>query len=191
VTLYEVLGVNASASGEDLHRAYRDRARVLHPDHRGGADDAAMQELNAAWAVLSDPVRRREYDRSLAPTAVAPLPPVAAARPEGDEAFYGGDGVATLARALPLIVVLVVLAAIFVFTAFAIRGPDDPSFPTSGADPEVGSCVTVRAGHIDEIVACGGPNDGRVQHVIDRSQPCPSGERRADSQDGSHALCLV
>ena len=55
----------------------------------------------------------------------------------------------------------------------------------------VESCVRLRAGHVSEIVACGVPNDGRVEHVVDRAQPCPPSERRADGRDGSSALCLV
>ena len=70
VSLYDVLGVDASASATQLHAAYRARARHLHPDRWAQgttperlAAEASMQELNAAWAVLSDPVQREEYDR--------------------------------------------------------------------------------------------------------------------------------
>lgn len=52
------------ATPGEIRRAYRARARVLHPDRHGG-DERAMQKLNEAWRVLSDPARRRAYDAGL------------------------------------------------------------------------------------------------------------------------------
>jgi hypothetical protein len=60
VGFYEVLGVPADASAAELRRAYLDRARQHHPD--AGGRPEAMTAVNEAWAVLSDPVRRRVYD---------------------------------------------------------------------------------------------------------------------------------
>jgi len=59
-----VLGVATTASGAEIKRAYRAQARRHHPDVTG-TDDAVMQSLNQAWATLSDPARRRAYDRML------------------------------------------------------------------------------------------------------------------------------
>jgi hypothetical protein len=60
----------------EIKRAYYDRARLYHPDaHSSSApavrDEAerAMQALNQAWNALSEPTRRRRYDRSLERTA--------------------------------------------------------------------------------------------------------------------------
>jgi DnaJ-domain-containing protein 1 len=72
VTYYEVLGVAPDASAADVRRAYFDRARLHHPDFHT-TDDAPvrraaereMQRINDAWAVLSDPGRRRAYDATL------------------------------------------------------------------------------------------------------------------------------
>lgn len=66
VSLYEVLGVPPSADQATLRQAYLALARRHHPDRDGG-DAARMRAVNEAWAVLSDPVRRARYDRSLAP----------------------------------------------------------------------------------------------------------------------------
>lgn len=77
-THYQVLGVAAGASSEDIRRAHRQLARVLHPDRLSDSPTAEralaerrMREVNAAWTTLSDPRRRSEYDRSLATGARA------------------------------------------------------------------------------------------------------------------------
>jgi hypothetical protein len=71
-SLYDVLGVEVDASGTELRHAYHRRARVLHPDRHADAPEAqrlvtesAMRQLNAAWEVLGDPVRRDRYDAAL------------------------------------------------------------------------------------------------------------------------------
>lgn len=73
-THYDVLGVPSSASADEVKRAYHRRAREHHPDvHVGGSGDP-MVEVNAAWAVLRDPVRRRTYDRELSRRMVGAEP---------------------------------------------------------------------------------------------------------------------
>jgi hypothetical protein len=61
---YDVLGVAVTASPDEVRAAYRQAARDHHPDF--GGDGLRMQDLNAAWHVLGDPVRRAAYDRQLA-----------------------------------------------------------------------------------------------------------------------------
>jgi Ca-activated chloride channel family protein len=61
---YAILGVPPTATDEEIKRAYRALARRYHPDSR--AEDAPatrFHEIQAAYAVLSDPHRRRAYDR--------------------------------------------------------------------------------------------------------------------------------
>jgi DnaJ domain len=60
---YEVLGVEITATDAEVRAAYRRAARDHHPD--AGGDDRRMQDLNAAWQTLGDPVRRAAYDRRL------------------------------------------------------------------------------------------------------------------------------
>ncbi|WP_428121902.1 J domain-containing protein [Candidatus Poriferisodalis sp.] len=60
---YAVLGVTAAASPDELRRAYRQRMRSVHPDTKNGDEEAAKQ-VNAAYTLLSDPARRRIYDRT-------------------------------------------------------------------------------------------------------------------------------
>ena len=59
--LYATLGVTRSATAEDIKLAYRRLAMQHHPD-RGG-DQARFQEIQEAYAVLSDPQQRAQYDR--------------------------------------------------------------------------------------------------------------------------------
>lgn len=62
--LYEVLGVDRSASEEEIKKAFRRRARDLHPDVNDSPNaDEEFKELNEAYDVLSDPSKRAQYDR--------------------------------------------------------------------------------------------------------------------------------
>ena len=62
---YDILGVARGASADEVKRAYRKRARELHPDANPddpGAEDK-FKELSRAYEVLSDPQQRANYDR--------------------------------------------------------------------------------------------------------------------------------
>ncbi len=62
---YETLGVARDATGEEIKRAYRKKARQYHPDANPGDPGAEVRfkEVSAAYEVLSDPERRSRYDR--------------------------------------------------------------------------------------------------------------------------------
>ena len=59
---YIILGLPAGATPDDIKIAYRRRALELHPD-TSGAESEPFLTLQEAYSVLSDPDRRREYDR--------------------------------------------------------------------------------------------------------------------------------
>ncbi len=61
---YAVLGVDKKASAPEIKKAYRKKARTLHPDanENDPASEARFKEVGEAYAVLSDPEKRQQYD---------------------------------------------------------------------------------------------------------------------------------
>jgi len=199
-THYETLGVAPGADAEQLRQAYLRRARALHPDHLAGASDAlasnsgrAMQDVNEAWRVLRNPDLRSSYDRSIARPRPAPPSPSAGGGDPGidpDDRPYPpvlvdpANVAAHVLRGLPWVAVVAVLAAIFVFTAFAAGGQDDGGSVTRWT----GKCVGTRTGVGTVEVPCTDPDADRVALVVDRQSLCPDGATAAPVEDSW--LCL-
>jgi DnaJ domain len=143
VTHYDELGVAPDASPVAIRRAYLARARRVHPDFHTDADsttraetDREMRRLNAAWAVLGDEHRRRDYDSELRAgerqtdeRRVARERPTGAANPDfvpyvDDDTDYSallddagpGNG-ATVPRAVQLAPPLLLGVALFALSA--------------------------------------------------------------------------
>ncbi|MGD1012019.1 MAG: molecular chaperone DnaJ [Acidimicrobiales bacterium] len=58
---YKTLGVSDKATDKDLRRAYRKLAKEYHPDSHPGSEER-FKEISAAYDVLGDPEKRKEYD---------------------------------------------------------------------------------------------------------------------------------
>ncbi|HEY1651772.1 MAG TPA: molecular chaperone DnaJ [Acidimicrobiales bacterium] len=58
---YKVLGVVSTASDKEITRAYRKLAKQYHPDANPGSEER-FKEISAAYDVLGDPEKRKEYD---------------------------------------------------------------------------------------------------------------------------------
>ena len=66
---YSLLGVPFTATHAEITRAYRQAMKRAHPDRQQpegrAAAEALARQLNAAYAVLSDPIKRQAYDRTI------------------------------------------------------------------------------------------------------------------------------
>jgi molecular chaperone DnaJ len=72
-THYQVLQVHTKATADEIKQSYRQLAKQFHPDVNGGKTTADLIiKINAAYEILGDDLKRREYDYLLHPTVAIP-----------------------------------------------------------------------------------------------------------------------
>ncbi|XP_071702256.1 chaperone protein dnaJ 11, chloroplastic-like [Rutidosis leptorrhynchoides] len=64
-TLYEILGISTVATETEIKTAYRQLARISHPDVKNCSSGEEFIKIHAAYSTLSDPDKRADYDRRL------------------------------------------------------------------------------------------------------------------------------
>jgi hypothetical protein len=179
-----------------------------------------MAEVNHAWSVLSDPATKEHYDLELAlvrakagrpygatvgarpqgarpagATGAATAPRPAAPRFHSDEVDVAPDaGVwSVIFRAVPWLVVIVVLGGIFVFTAFAAShgtGSTSSTAPVVPPTAAVGDCIRRVSSTELDLVDCESPNDGHIVEKVSMGKPCPSDARAIYLPDENAYACV-
>lgn len=59
---YEYLGIKPNATKDEIKRAYKNKAKELHPDKNKTGDDKEFKQLNKINEILSNPQKRKDYD---------------------------------------------------------------------------------------------------------------------------------
>jgi len=114
-SFYQDLNLTSAATPGELRQAFRHLSKVYHPDTTelpAEVAQPAFARLQAAYATLSDPVRRQAYDRELALVAVPALSQSAPGLEGGRRvavrrALSGGEWFALLLLGVALILSLV------------------------------------------------------------------------------------
>lgn len=164
--LYEILGVSKDASESEIKKAFRRRARELHPDVNKAADaEDQFKELNEAYDVLSDPNKRAQYDRfGTIPGAAGGGYGGGSGYVDFDDLFGGGFGG---------------MGDIFSSFFGGQGGQGGRPARKEGRDMGVGLRITL------EEVACG----VEKEIVYDRLAPCPDCKGTGLGENGKVVTC--
>lgn len=164
--LYEVLGVSRDANEDEIKKAFRRRARELHPDvNKAPNAEEQFKELNEAYDVLSDPQKRAQYDRfGTVPGAAGGGNPYGGGYVDFEDLFGGGFGG---------------MGDIFSQFFGGAAAGGRATMRKEGRDMGVGLRLTL------EEVAAG----AKKEIVYDRLAPCPDCEGSGLGPDGREVTC--
>ena len=162
--LYEVLGVSKNATDDEIKKAFRRRARELHPDVNKASDaEDQFKELNEAYDVLSDPQKRSAYDRfgTIPGAAGGGSPYGGGGYVDFEDLFGGGFGMGDI------------------FSSFFGGAAGGRAQRREGRDMGVGLRLTL------EEVAAG----AKKEIVYDRLAPCPDCDGTGLGEGGREVTC--
>lgn len=155
---YAVLGVPESATETEIRTAYRRLVRRYHPDvnKAAGAEDH-IKEINLAYESLSDPVRRKHYDRASQvlrdeqariayeermrstspPPPPAPQPTPAPSQPSRQHATIRARPAGMRSGKVVLATVLLVVLAMIVASQFDVPARGKDGLESNGRSPHL------------------------------------------------------
>ena len=183
-THYQVLGVSAGASTDDIRRAYRERMRAIHPDvnEKSATDSQRMTEINLAWKTLSSPQLRRAYDASVfvsnssfVGTGFRNSEPVISYTP----ARFPWRGM----------LIATVIAAVLVLISHALTSPSEPR-PIDQLLSS-GSCVNIDSSLSAVEISCTQPHDAVVEQLIAFDRTCPLEMGQFKDRQGMGVACVL
>lgn len=162
--LYEILGVERDASENEIKKAFRRKARELHPDINKAPDaEERFKELNEAYDVLSDSTKRAQYDRfGTIPGAAGGGDPFGGGYVDFEDLFGGGFGMGDIFSSF-----------------FGGGGSSRQTVRKEGRDMGVGLRLT-----LEEIAA-----GVKKEIVYDRLAPCPDCGGKGYGDDGREVTC--
>jgi len=188
---YEVLGIGKTASKIDIRNAYRKCAREAHPDTAPGFTpgfaagsttnaSARMAEISQAWAVLSDPVRRSQYDA------------VSASETETSETETERETWQFVERTKFPWRLMLVLLFVGIIVVLVLDATSQPAVP-AGPDGLLrsGSCIVIDANLAAVEVRCEDAHDGVVRQLVGFDTVCPSDTEAIRDRQGMGLACVV
>jgi molecular chaperone DnaJ len=145
-----------------------------------------MAEVNEAWRVLGDPVRRRNYDSAIGDDGAPPQQRATASTAQPAPAPVVAQ---LLTPRFPWRFLLAMAGAgvALVLVGAALTKPGDPAQPDGLL--RSGDCVVVGVDAVE--VACTGPYDAVVRSLVPFDQQCPADTQPYRDRQGMGVACVV
>jgi molecular chaperone DnaJ len=189
--LYDILGVVPSATTEQIRFAYRNLARQVHPDVGSVAHNSmvTMAEINFAWSVLSDPVRRREYDNSQRVSRNVSSSSPESGIDDRERQVIPPTMLQPVRFPWRGMLIAAVVGSVIVLIARGFTDPPPPGIPDQLLEP--GSCVVIGSDRLAIEVSCGGPHEYVVAQFIPLDRVCPMNTETFRDRQGMGIACVT